>query len=181
MALRFITGNSGKFDEMRMVLSPVTVKRVNIDLEEIQSLDPKTVIHHKLKRAFKELGSNFIIEDTCLNFESFKNKLPGPFARSFLEVLQPKGLFELAKRLGNLNAELRTIIAYAKSRDKVIFFESSTKGRMVKPRGKFGFGLDPVFMPLGSKKTLAELLKPERIKFSQRCKAALKLKKYLLK
>lgn len=179
--LKFITGNNGKFHEIATVLAPIQIQRVKIDLDEIQELDPKKVIAHKLEQAFKHLRGDFFIEDTCLFFEGLNNKLPGPYARSFLESLGTKGLYELAKNIKNLNAELRTILAYVKDPKQIYFFESFTKGKMVKPKGRGGFGLDPVFMPLGAKKTLGELKESGGTKYSQRYLVALKLKKFLEK
>jgi non-canonical purine NTP pyrophosphatase (RdgB/HAM1 family) len=181
MALKFITGNNGKFNEIAQVLKPIKIQRVKIDLDEIQDLDPKKVITHKLEQAFKHLSGDFIIEDTCLFFFGLNNKLPGPYARSFLEALGSGGLYELARDIKNLNAELRTILVYAKSPKQTYFFESFTKGKMAKPKGRGGFGADPVFMPNGSKKTLAELKETGCTKYSQRYQVATKLKKFLLK
>ena len=147
--LKFITGNKSKFAEVANALAPVKIEQVDIDLEEIQDLDPKKVISHKLTQAFKHYKYGFFIEDTCLYFEAFKNKLPGPFAKFFLEALKPVGLYKLAKSLKNQNAEFVTIIAYVKSPKEIYFYEGSIKGKIVKTRGKNGFGADPVFMPNG--------------------------------
>jgi len=92
-------------------------------------------------------------------------------------------VYELAKRLGNTKAEMRTIVAYAKNKNQVHFFEGVIKGQIVKPRkmGAYGFAFDPIFMPNGSKKTLSELKNIGGTKFSARNRALTKLKKFLLK
>ncbi len=181
--LKFITGNKGKVKEMTEILAPIKIRAVNIDLEEIQELDVYKIIRHKLKEAFKHHKRDFFVEDTSAYYQAFNKMLPGPFMKWFLYALEPKGLYELAKKLGDFGAEMRTIIAYAKSPKQIYFFEGKVKGRIVKPRGKHGFGVDPIFMPQGSSKTLAEL-KGEGTeiysKFSARGRGANKFKKFLL-
>jgi inosine/xanthosine triphosphate pyrophosphatase family protein len=51
MPLYFITTNQAKFKEVRAILP--SVKRLNIDLPEIQSLDSREIIKTKLKAAHR--------------------------------------------------------------------------------------------------------------------------------
>jgi len=179
--LKFITGNQGKFEEVQKALLPIKVIQIKADLEEIQEIDPQKVIEHKLKEAKKRFKGEILIEDTSGFFQGFKGKLPGPFIKWFLEVLEPEGLYKLAKSTGNVNAEFKSIFGYSDKFGKIKYFEASIFGTMVKPRGHGGFGLDPVFLPKGSSKTLAELKEQTLPESSMRFLAALKLKAYLLK
>jgi len=181
--LKFVTGNTGKFKEASAILAPIKIKLVNIDLDEIQELDPHKIIRHKLNEAFKHHKSDFFVEDTSTYYKVLKNQLPGPFMKWFLHSLGTKGLYWMAKRLGDTRAEMRTIVAYAKNPKQVYFFEGLTKGKIVKPRkmGKHGFGVDSVFVPQGSTKSLSELKDFGPTKFSPRNKAVTKLKKFLFK
>ena len=179
--LKFISGNKGKVREMTQILSPVKFGWSNIDLDEIQELDPYKIIRHKLSEAFKHEKGNFFIEDTSTYYQGLKNKLPGPFMKWFLVTLGAKGLYEFAKKLGNTKAEMKTIIAYAKDKKNVYFFEGATKGSIVKPIGLDGFGVDPIFKPQNSTKTLAQLKESGVTAFSPRYKATIKFKSFLLK
>jgi len=177
--LKFITGNKGKVKEMEAILAPLKFSPVNIDLDEIQDLDPYKIIRHKLSEAFNYHHAEFFIEDTSVYYKAFKNRLPGPFMKWFLQTLEPKGLYELARKMGRTGATMQTIIAYAKSPKQVYFFEASTNGSIVKPKGGYGFGVDVIFKPAGSAKTLAELKSSGSSIHSARYKAAMKLKKFL--
>lgn len=179
--LKFITGNNGKYFEVSTVLSPLKVKRVNIDLHEIQELDPHVIIRHKLNEALKVEKRNFFIEDTSTYYQALGGKLPGTLMKWFLQVLKPEGLYKLAKSLGNTRAEMHTIIGFVDKAKRVFFFEGSTKGQIVKPKGKYGFGVDVIFKPDGSNQTFAQLKREGSTSLSPRNKATQKLKKFLLK
>jgi inosine triphosphate pyrophosphatase len=177
--LKFITGNKGKFGEAVLMLAPLKVEQLDVDTDEIQSLDHKKVIEHKLVQALKHKKENFFIEDTCLYFGGLKNKLPGTYARSFWEVLGARGTYNLIRRLSSNKAEMEAVIGYVERKNKVVFFSSRVKGSIVKPKGTEGFGYDRVFMPNNTGKTLAQLKAEGKFEYSPRCGAMKKLKKYL--
>ena len=55
-------------------------------------------------------------------------------------------------------------------------FEGKIKGRLVwPPRGKLGFGYDPVFLPYGKRKTFGEMMPKVKHAISHRAKAFAKL------
>lgn len=61
-------------------------------------------------------------------------------------------------------------------------FEGRVNGNLCwPPRGKFGHGYDPIFMPVGFEITCAEMLPETKNKISHRAIAVEKLKKYLIK
>jgi len=55
-----------KFKEVQAVLAPIKLEQVDIDLAEIQELDARKIIEHKLKEAFKHRKGKFIIDDSSL-------------------------------------------------------------------------------------------------------------------
>jgi len=172
----FITGNKNKFLEIKSMLPEV--EQINLDLEEIQEIDAHKIIQSKIKEAFKHQDSCFLVEDTSLYLEA-TNGLPGPLIKWFLQQLGNKGIFNLAKRLGNTKAEAKTIIGYAKSPYDIIFFEGSIRGELVEPSGETTFGWDPIFKPEGHNKTFQQMTKEEKNRISMRKIAVEKLKKFL--
>ena len=86
---------------------------------------------------------------------------------------------ELAEKLGDSNAEAKTIIGYAKNREKVYFFEGVVKGTIVQPRGEYDFGWDTIFQAEGYTKTFAEMGVEEKSKISMRRIAVKQLQEFL--
>lgn len=173
MQLYFITGNKGKLEEVKALFP--NIKQLDIDLPEIQDIDPHNIIKAKLKKAFDHYDGEFIVEDTSLCLDCL-NGLPGPFIKWFLKSIGDKGLFEMADKLGNVKAEAKAVFGYAKSREEIHFFEGTIKGVIVAPRGKNGFGWDSVFQPEGYSKTFGEMYREEKNKISHRFLALQKLK-----
>ena len=161
MELYFITGNKNKFAEVKAIIP--NVKRLDIDLPEIQEIDAKEIIKAKLLEALNHKKAEFIVEDTSLYFDCL-NGLPGPLIKWFLKIIGNDGLFNIVEKLGNNKAEAKTIIGYAKNPDEIYYFEGSIKGRIVSPAGKSGFGWDPIFQPEGFSKNFAELIQKEKTK-----------------
>jgi inosine triphosphate pyrophosphatase len=172
----FITGNKNKIKEVREIIPEI--EQLEIDLPEIQEIDPKKIIEAKLKEAFKYKRGEFIVEDTSLFFDDF-NGLPGPLIKWFLKTLGLDRLVELAGQRGNNKAEARAVIGYAKNKKEIYFFEGSVKGKIVKPKGETEFGWDPIFLPDGYGKTFAQMKREEKNKISHRRQAIDKLKNFL--
>ena len=172
----FITGNKNKFEEIKAVLPGI--EQLDIDLPEIQEVDRRLVVEHKLLEAFKHCTGEFIVEDTSLHFEWLKG-LPGPLIKWFLKTIGVEGLADLAEKLGNNMAEAKTVIGYARNREEIFFFEGVIKGKIVPPRGEKRFDWDRIFVPERHQKTFAEMGMEEKNKISMRRMAVNKLKEFL--
>ena len=90
----FITGNAGKAKYLAKYLG-VDLEHVKLDLSEIQSLDLKEVVHHKVREAFKQVQRPVLVEDVSLEFSNL-GRLPGPLIKWFLEELSSEQLCRLA-------------------------------------------------------------------------------------
>jgi non-canonical purine NTP pyrophosphatase (RdgB/HAM1 family) len=171
MTITFITGNAGKFKEAQAILSGLV--QLDVDLPEIQSLDPHEVIRAKLEEARKHgVAGAIVVEDTSLYIDALGG-LPGPLIKWFLERLKAEGIAELVENLGKGNtAEARCVVGYlAEGALESQFFEGSMRGSIVAPRGAGGFGWDVIFQPEGSNKTLGELSFEEKNTISIRAQA----------
>ena len=66
------------------------------------------------------------------------------------------------------------------AKEKEHFFSGTCEGRLLfEGRGKDGFGYDPLFLPIGSAGTFAEILPAEKAKISHRARAMSKLINWL--
>lgn len=177
MTLYFITGNKNKFEEVSKIIN--NIEQLNIDLPEIQEIDPKKVIEEKLKTALNKVSEGeFIVEDTSLYFECL-NGLPGPLIKWFLETLGNEGLYDIAKKYNNFNATAKTVIGYANQNKEILFFEGNVKGHIVFPKGPDNFGWDRIFVPDGYDLRFSEMEKEQKNKISMRGIATKLLKKHL--
>lgn len=176
--LIFITGNAGKAKYLGDYFH-LPIKHLKLDLPEIQSFDLMEIVEDKAKRAFRIVKTPVLVEDTSLVFEALGNKLPGPLIKWFFEALGNEGLCDLMKRYDNRNAVAEVQFALCDKRG-VKIFSGKMKGTIArKPRGKAGFGWDPIFIPEGHTKTWAEMTGEEKHKTSMRKLGLVKMKKYL--
>ncbi len=178
MELYFITWNKNKFEEVNKILP--TIKHLDINLEEIQELDPKKIIQAKVIEAFKYKKWEFIIEDTSLYFDCL-NWLPWPFIKWFIDKLWDVWIYNIVNKLWNTQAEAKTMIWYAKSINEIYYFEWGIRGNIVKPNIKSNFWRDSIFQPNWYDKTFAELTKKEKNTISMRSIVINKLKIFLWK
>mgnify|MGYP000915909739 CR=1 FL=1 len=176
MKLFYITGNEGKFRAAKLILPEI--EKFDIDLPEIQEIDPKKIIEAKLVEANKHNKGRFIISDGSLYLEAIPG-LPGPLIKWFEKTIGNRGLFNLAKKMKNFDAYAKVIVGYMDNQDKISYFEGEIRGKIVKPRGSNGYGWDEIFQPKGYKKTFAEMTIEEKNKISHGRIALEKLKKYL--
>lgn len=180
MVTKFITGNKTKFNEVKELLKPIKITQLDINLDEIQDIDPHKIIGHKLKEAFKHHRGPFIIEDDSVNLDCLGGRLPGPFIKFFWQEITTGGLYNLAKKLGNDKAEASALIAYAKNSASIKFFEGKIKGKIVRPKGGYKFGYDEIFKPDRSNQTFSQMKARGNFSKSPRGIAVRKLKRYLL-
>ncbi len=179
--LKFITGNKTKFKEVQAILFPLKVEQVSIALHEIQEIDPKKIIQHKLKEAFKHHKGEFIIDDSSLFLSCFNYQLPGPLIKWFNDTIGTKAIFEMCRKMKDSKAKAVTYIGYAKGPKEIKFFDGALTGKIVKPSGDYNFGYDQIFLPQNAKQTLAVMKGQENFETSPRGLAVMKLKKYLTK
>jgi XTP/dITP diphosphohydrolase len=130
-------------------------------------------------------------EDTGLEVDAL-NGQPGVYSARFAgeKATYEQNVQKLLKLLKdvpkpNRTARFRCVCALAFPKPykrNTEIFEGICEGQIIEePRGKCGFGYDPVFMPKGHERTFAELRPAEKNKISHRAQALRKVKEYLLK
>lgn len=179
MSLYFISSSAHKVEEFKKFLSPeVNFKQLELDLAEVQSLDPKEVITHKLNEARKLHSGELMVEDSSLCLDAL-NGFPGPLIKYFYKSVGKEGILKIADNFNCKTAQTRTMIGYFDG-EKILFFEGVTEGKIVPIKIDNDFGFDPIFAPNGQDKTYSEMTKEEKNLVSHRGKALRKFKEYYL-
>lgn len=81
MNLTFVSGNIHKINEWKRLLpEEYSLESAEIELDEIQSLDPVEVVTDKARRAYKILNRPVVVEDIAAGLESLGG-LPGTFIK----------------------------------------------------------------------------------------------------
>jgi len=172
----FVTSSDEKVKEANLVL-PFPIKRVNLELRELQSTDLETVVRHKVEQAWESVQAPVFVEDTALRFIAWRH-LPGPFIKHFIQNLGLLGIVDALSPAKDWRAEAITGVGYCDGGD-VHYFEGRVSGTIVLPMGKEVFGWDAIFRPLGSGRTYAEMSREEKVTQSMRSVAMRKFSSFL--
>ena len=167
--IQFVTSNKNKFAEAKHIIPELV--QLELDLPEIQELDLKKIIEYKIP---KDRGA-VVVEDVSLEIKNL-NGLPGPLVKWFEKALGAKRIYELAP---DSPVRAVVIVAYRDEAGELHFFEGIAEGTIVAPRGDNGFGFDPIFQPIGSSNTFAEMTTDEKNAISHRAIAFRKLADFL--
>lgn len=173
--LYFITGNKNKFQEARLIIPEL--EQLDVDLPEIQEVDPQVIIEAKLKEASSHQNGQLIVEDTGLYINCLDG-LPGPLIKWFHKTIGYPKLAELVMKYPNHQAEAKAVIGYF-DQTNIKFFEGKISGQIVLPRGETNFGWDIIFEPNGFDKTFAQMSIEEKNQISMRRQAFENLKDFL--
>jgi XTP/dITP diphosphohydrolase len=89
-------------------------------------------------------------------------------------------LLQKLEGITNRKAQFRTVITFIETSGQAMQFEGIVKGVILhQARGIQGFGYDPVFLPEGFEKSLAEMNMEEKNRISHRASAVRKLVDFL--
>jgi len=174
----FLTGNANKFREVATLLAPIDVEQLQIELTEVQSLDPQEVIQKKLEAARQHHSGAFVVEDSSLSLDAL-NGLPGPLIKWFERAIGNEGILELTQKLGNDRVTITSTIGYADEEGSIEFFDGTLTGRIVPARGDKDFGWGPIFQPDGHDQTFGEMEMADKFALGYRGEAVRKLKAFL--
>ncbi|HEV7454071.1 MAG TPA: non-canonical purine NTP pyrophosphatase, partial [Candidatus Saccharimonadales bacterium] len=130
----FITGNQHKADQLAQWLG-LPVEHRKLDLDEIQSLDLRQVVEHKVRQAYAVARQPVLVEDVAVTLTAM-GKLPGTFIKWFLQELGNDGICTLADGLENRKAVVSICYGLYDGQD-IHFFDSHVAGQVApEPRGE---------------------------------------------
>jgi XTP/dITP diphosphohydrolase len=173
----FATGNINKFNEARSILSPYgfAVAMLRVKGDEIQSDSLKEIAQTSAVNAFKRSRLPIFVEDAGLFIDALSG-FPGPYAAYAYKTIHNSGILKLMEGTKDRQAKFQSVIAYCDQNlcePQCFSGESSGKITLTERRqqGKSAFGFDPIFQPLGSSKSFAEMTIEEKNGFSHRAMA----------
>ena len=144
------------------------MSHVALDIPELRSDNIIEISHQKAQYAYDHIHTPLIVDDTSFSIDIL-NGFPGPYAAYVLHTIGNKGILKMMKDEKERNAHFTTVIAYA-DQTGICHFSGTIHGTIVTiPRGRGGFGYDPIFEVEG--RTLAELPMQEKNKISHRALA----------
>jgi XTP/dITP diphosphohydrolase len=169
--LLFATSNKHKVAEVQQILSEFQLRVRPLDLKgtEIQSDDILAIAAYASRGASERARRPVFVEDAGLFIEALGG-FPGPYSSYVFRKLGPEGVLHLlGDDVKNRWAFFRSALAYCEPGGEPAVFEGSIRGRIVAgPAGSEGFGFDPIFVPEGGAKTLAEMSLDEKCRISHR-------------
>jgi len=188
------TNNKGKLREIKSLLPK------NIKIHSTSEFNLKSPIENG--KTFKEnslIKSKYFskkIDMTCLADDSgleidLLDKNPGiysarwggkhsDFGKAIKRVYRE--LNKKDKKWKNKKIKARFVCALSISylNKKIACVSGKVEGQIShEPKGKNGFGYDPIFIPLGKSKTFGEMESSKKYKIDHRCNAFKKLRKFL--
>ncbi|MBU1148352.1 MAG: XTP/dITP diphosphatase [Candidatus Omnitrophica bacterium] len=190
MELVVATRNQDKLREIKALLKGLRIKVISLnDFRGVPEVieDGKTLEANAKKKAVqvsRYLKKLAVADDSGLEVMALGNR-PGVYSARFSgkgatyssnnqKVLKLLKDMPAAKR----KACFRCVIAVADRGKVVDIVEGKCRGKIgFEPRGKAGFGYDPIFIPQGHKKTFAEMGIRRKNKISHRSKALVKAKR----
>lgn len=183
MTIVLASANAGKVQELKQILEPIlpAVEIIpapeflgNWEIEETgETLEENAYL--KATHVFERLWRPVIADDTGLEVAALGG-LPGVrtarFAGPNATALE-NNLLLLERLAGHTDrrAQFRTVLCY-RDNLRTIFAEGTCSGTIAEqPRGTYGFGYDPLFIPDGYDRTFAEMEPDEKNRISHRRRA----------
>ena len=183
----FATGNPNKLKEIKSAINSfeiVGLKDLGITEEIPETGDTlKKNALQKAKYVYEKTGLDCFSDDTGLEIETL-NLRPGVYSAMYAgtecnaENNMQKVLREL-RGSANRKAQFKTVIALI-FQGKEYFFVGVISGEILKEKtGKYGFGYDPIFRPIGYKESFSEMSIAQKNEISHRGLAVKKLVEFL--
>ena len=182
LVLVLASRNAGKTSEIRDLLKAFPVQICNLDdfgpLPEVEE-DGETFDENAYKKAYfaaRVLGLPALADDSGLVVEALGGA-PGVYSARFAgdnasDADRCAKLLDAMKGHNQRNAAFECVLSIAVPEGPALTYEGRCEGQIThQPRGKSGFGYDPIFFYPPSNKTFAEMTMAEKSKVSHRGRA----------
>ncbi len=172
--VQFATKNTDKYNEAARVAALHGIELVHLNLEkyEIQADDLGKIATVAAEQAHRQTKVSGVVAEDAGFFVDALNGFPGPYSSYVYRKLGVDGILKLIGKVDERRAYFASAVAYCSER-QTICFEGVVKGNVCfTPRGRHGFGFDPIFIPdRGDGRTFAEMDIDEKNRYSHRALA----------
>jgi XTP/dITP diphosphohydrolase len=155
----FVTTNEHKRREVQEILG-VALERADLDLPEIQAIDPAEVATEKVRAArvaLRDPDLPVLVEDSGLMVDAWGG-FPGALTKWLMSSVGNEGLLRMLGQDEDRSAKAVCVVALAEADGNVRTFRGEVPGSVAQsPRGSGGFGYDPIFVPEWSSLTYSEM------------------------
>lgn len=184
--------NQGKINEFKDLLEEYDIEvKSLLDYEEIPDVEETGETFHenaalKAKTIGDLLDCPVIADDSGLIIDALDGR-PGVYSARYAgeESNDEKNNMKVLKEMKTVDENERTarfiaVLAFYRPGEEVIFKEGYCEGEITLGKsGKHGFGYDPIFLPQGYTKTMAQLKSYEKNIISHRAEALHRFKQWL--
>ena len=188
MKLLVASHNTYKVIELNLLLNDSPVRCISLDdlndSEDIEETGKTFIDNAKLKALYyaKKHHMPALADDSGIEVAALGGK-PGIYSKRYSNQGDDANnikLLNALKNVTNRNARFVCAIVVAFPDGKTFKFEGEVKGHIsLTLKGNEGFGYDPLFIPNGYQKTMAELGSQIKKEISHRAIAMRKLKEHM--
>ncbi len=188
------TNNKGKLREIRALL-PKYIKTFSVSdfslkspVENGSTFEENSII--KSKYFSKKTNLPCLADDSGLEIDLL-DKAPGiyssrwggrnaDFKRAIRKVYKELNKKDKNWKSRKIKARFICALSISYLNKKIVCVRGKVEGFISpEPKGKNGFGYDPIFIPIGKKYTFSQILSSRKYKIDHRFKAFQKVKKFL--
>ena len=182
MKLIIASNNKHKIHEIKKILAShfdeiLSLKEAGIDHETIE--DGTTFMENARKKAreISEISGECALADDSGICVDYLDGAPGIYSARFSgthgnDLLNNELLLEKLSGTDNRGAHYTAAISVCYPTGELVEAEGYLYGNITHaPRGNGGFGYDPLFVPIGESRTVAEMTEEEKNKISHRANA----------
>lgn len=143
------------------------------EYEEIQADRTEDVSRNSCEKLSSSVEGDFFLEDTGIFIDALKG-FPGVYSSYVQKTIGNEGIIRLVENVER-GANFKTVVT-ARVGGVITQYTGVLKGEIIsEERGDEGFGYDPIFIPEGEVKTLAEMTVDEKNMISHRFRAVKQL------
>ena len=188
------TNNKGKYKEIKALL-PNSIKTLSVSQFKIKSPKENGISFKQnslIKSKYFSKKTNIIClaDDSGLEIDILKKK-PGiysarwagknsDFNKAIKRVYKELDKKDKKWKEKKIKARFVCALSISSGTKKIACVEGKVEGNIsLKPKGKNGFGYDPIFIPLKKRKTFGEMTSSQKYKIDHRFNAFQKIRKFL--